>query len=212
MSAVVEFGVLTRLTMDERYEAAAKGALRAIWARRSRFSLLGNHIDVHTGQWVYLDAGIGPNTDSYYEYLLKAYILFGDEEYLYMFDDAYRAINDFMKQGDVYVDVNMEVAKPTLQWMTALSAFWPGLQVLYGHVAAASRTMVMFYNLWKKYGFIPEAYDLTSGRIARPNLGAYYLRPELAESLMYLSQATDDALWITAGKDIVSSIQNSAWV
>lgn len=35
------------------------------------------------------DAGIGTSIDSFYEYLLKAYILFGDEEYLYIFQEAY---------------------------------------------------------------------------------------------------------------------------
>ena len=34
--------------------------------------LLGNHIDVRTGEWVYQEAGIGSQMDSYYEYLLKA--------------------------------------------------------------------------------------------------------------------------------------------
>lgn len=32
------------------------------------------------------DAGIGAGIDSYYEYCLKAYILLGDEGYLYRFN------------------------------------------------------------------------------------------------------------------------------
>lgn len=32
------------------------------------------------------EAGVGAGTDSYYEYVLKAYILLGDEKYLYRFD------------------------------------------------------------------------------------------------------------------------------
>jgi hypothetical protein len=30
--------------------------------------------------------GIGAGIDSYYEYLLKAYLMFGDEEYYHMFN------------------------------------------------------------------------------------------------------------------------------
>ena len=67
---------------------------------------------------------IGPNQDSFYEYLLKAYILFGDPEYLAMFDDFYVAINTYMKKEDWYVDVNMDKGQVSLPWFTALGGFW----------------------------------------------------------------------------------------
>lgn len=35
---------------------------------------------------LFTEAGVGAGTDSYYEYVLKAYILLGDEKYLYRFD------------------------------------------------------------------------------------------------------------------------------
>ena len=41
-------------------------------------TLLGNHIDIARAEWVYREAGIGGNVDSYYEYLLKAGIYFED--------------------------------------------------------------------------------------------------------------------------------------
>lgn len=72
--------MMSRLTNDTKYEDAARAAMRALWGRRSRIGLVGNHIDVWTGKWKYLDSGIGPNQDSFYEYLLKAYVLFGDPE------------------------------------------------------------------------------------------------------------------------------------
>ena len=56
---LLEFGMLSRLTDDSKYENAAKGAMRGLWACRSRVGLVGNHIDVWTGQWKYLDSGIG---------------------------------------------------------------------------------------------------------------------------------------------------------
>jgi hypothetical protein len=96
---LIEFGMLTRLTGDTRYEAAARGAMRAIWARRSPLNLVGNHIDIRTGRWTLLDSGIGPNQDSFYEYLLKAYVLFGDPEYLAMFEDFYLSAGKHMKHN-----------------------------------------------------------------------------------------------------------------
>lgn len=42
--------------------------------------------------------GIGPSSDSFYEYLYKSYVLFGDTEYWYvLFDDT--------EYWDVYADV-----------------------------------------------------------------------------------------------------------
>ena len=48
-SLILEFGVLSRLTGDDRFERLAKNALRAIWARRSSLDLVGNVIDIQTG-------------------------------------------------------------------------------------------------------------------------------------------------------------------
>ena len=56
---ILEFGSLTRLTGDPVFERAALRAVEAIWARRSKLGMLGNHVNVLTGAWTALDAGIG---------------------------------------------------------------------------------------------------------------------------------------------------------
>lgn len=50
--------------------------------------------------------------DSYYEYLLKAYILLGDESYLRRFNRHYEGIMKYISQGPLLVDVHMH--KPRL--------------------------------------------------------------------------------------------------
>jgi mannosidase alpha-like ER degradation enhancer 2 len=80
----------------EVFEQVAKNAVRGLWARRSNLDLVGAHINVFTGEWTQKDAGIGTSIDSFYEYLLKAYILFGDEEYLYIFQEAYRSAMQYL--------------------------------------------------------------------------------------------------------------------
>jgi mannosidase alpha-like ER degradation enhancer 2 len=190
-TTILEFGMLSRLTQDPKYEIAARTALRAIWARRSKLDLVGNHIDVAQGTWTYHDAGIGPNQDSFYEYLLKAYILLGDSEYLAMFQDFYISTHQYMKKGDWYVDVNSYRGTQTLPWFTALSAFWPGLQVLYGDIVSATKTMFSFRSIWRRFGFVPEALDVMQDKIVEKQ-DAYFLRPEMMESTMYLYQATKD--------------------
>ena len=46
---------------------------------------VGNHIDVATGKWTAIEAGIGAGIDSYFEYLVKGSILFGQTDLIEMF-------------------------------------------------------------------------------------------------------------------------------
>lgn len=74
---LLEFGLLSRLSGDPAFEAAAHAAAIATWGRRSELDLLGAHINLRTGAWTQQDAGIGRGVDSFYEYMLKAHMLFG---------------------------------------------------------------------------------------------------------------------------------------
>ncbi|GER56188.1 Mannosyl-oligosaccharide 1,2-alpha-mannosidase IA [Striga asiatica] len=126
----LEFGVLSRLTNDPIFEQVTKNAVRGLWARRSRINLVGAHIDVFSGEWTQKDAGIGTSIDSFYEYLLKAYLLFGDEEYLFIFQEAYKAAMLYLFKDPWYVEVNMNSAALVWPLFNSLQAFWPGLQVI----------------------------------------------------------------------------------
>lgn len=76
------------------------------------------------------DSGVGAGIDSYYEYCLKAYILLGDEKYLGRFNRHYNAIMKYISQGPMLVDVHMHRPHTNSKnFMDALLAFWPGLQV-----------------------------------------------------------------------------------
>ena len=44
---------------------------------RTPLNLLGSSLDMATGEWRDPNGGIGASSDSFYEYLLKAYVLFG---------------------------------------------------------------------------------------------------------------------------------------
>lgn len=125
----LEFGFLSRLSGDERFEKAALRSMRALWSRRSPLGLVGAHIHTHTGEWTQADAGVGTAIDSFYEYLLKAYVLFGEEEYLHVFERAYSAAERHLKREDWYVEVNMNSGGVVWPLFNSLQAFWPGLQV-----------------------------------------------------------------------------------
>lgn len=48
-SLILEFGLLSRLTGDERFEKAAYKAFFALWNRRSDIGLVGNTVNIRTG-------------------------------------------------------------------------------------------------------------------------------------------------------------------
>src|SRR5689334_7991026 len=79
---LIEFGMLSYYTSDMRYYNAAKKASLALWEKRydllfysilfysilfysilfyysSTLGLVGNHINVQTGDWTVRDAGVG---------------------------------------------------------------------------------------------------------------------------------------------------------
>ncbi|CAM8927090.1 unnamed protein product [Rhodiola kirilowii] len=205
----LEFGVLSRLTNDSIFERVTKNAVLGLWARRSKLNLVGAHINVFSGEWTQKDAGIGTSIDSFYEYLLKAYVLFGDEEYLYIFKEAYGAAMHYLFNDPWYVEVNMDSAAIVWPLFNSLQAFWPGLQVLAGDLDPAMRTHSAFFSVWKRYGFTPEGFNLATLSVQHGQK-SYPLRPELIESTYWLYKATRDPRYLDAGRDMVASLQYGA--
>jgi hypothetical protein len=66
-------------------------------------------------------------------------------------------------------------------------------QTLLGDVAAANISHREFYNVWQRFGVLPERYLLDFGML-HPTEKYYPLRPEFAESTFYLYQATKGLL------------------
>lgn len=205
----LEFGVLSRLTNDPIFQQVTKNAVLGLWARRSKINLVGAHIDVFSGEWTQKDAGIGTSIDSFYEYLLKAYLLFGDEEYLFIFKEAYRAAMHYLFNDPWYVEVNMNSAAIVWPLFNSLQAFWPGLQVLAGDVEPATRTHTAFFSVWKRFGFTPEGFNLATFNVQQGQK-SYPLRPELIESTYWLYKATRDPRYLDAGRDMLASLQYGA--
>lgn len=205
-SFILEFGVLSRLTGDPKYEDAAKGAIRAMWSLRGRkTNLLGNTLDVQKGTWINKSGGIGAGCDSFFEYLIKAYVMFGDEEYYDIFTDAYVAVMKHYHEDGWYHEAHMDTAAGTHFQATSLQAFWPGMQVLVGDIEAAAATHERLMSVWKRYGVFPERFMYKDNAL-HPTEKYYPLRPELAESTAMLYAATGDARYQEAGRVIASDI------
>ncbi|KAK9826719.1 hypothetical protein WJX81_001107 [Elliptochloris bilobata] len=210
---ILEFGLLSRLTGDSEFEEVARGALAALWAMRTELSLLGYSLDVASGNWLDANGGIGASADSCYEYLLKAYILFGDEDYWGMFAEAYEAaLRAYRFAGGAwYHDSDIFSGRPTHYQFNSLQAFWPGLQVLAGDVKLAADTFNNFLAVWQKYGVIPERYHYLTAQMHSTERH-YPLRPELMESALYLLQATGNARVLDAAAAFVAGLNAHARV
>ena len=113
------------------HQNAAKKALYALWNRRTELDLVGNVIDIQTGHWIHTASGIGAGIDSFFEYLLKSYTLFGEAEYYEVFLQAYTAIMKYIRDsgGYVYQNINMYNGGIMSSWVDSLAAYFPGLQV-----------------------------------------------------------------------------------
>lgn len=97
---LLEFAWLGRLLDDVVYERVARHSVRAIFARRhNETGLFGNELHVRTGEWLGVMSGLGAGIDSFYEYLLKSYIVFGHESDYEMFEQAKRSVETYLKHG-----------------------------------------------------------------------------------------------------------------
>ena len=214
-SLLLEFGVLASLTSNCTYLTVAKRALEGVWKHRSRHHLIGTMIDLLTGRWVQPEAGIGASIDSFYEYLFKAYILFGEDAYLEKWQQAYKAILRYNYHDGWYLSSHSEnVSPPNLadQKLNALQAFWPGLQVIAGDVTHALEGFGKLYCVVRDYTFLPEYMHLGGYLSRRPNrdLGAGYpLRPEFIESLYFLYTATNEEHLLNIAETFLNSFERT---
>ena len=201
-SVLLEMGALSRLTGRPEFEEKARRAMFTLWDKRNRYTnLVGSIMNVDTGEWVRSDSGVGAGSDSYYEYLLKAYVLLGDVESYHRFAQHYESIIRYQLREGFLVDVPMHSPHSTSRNLVdALSAFWPGLQTLLGDIPNAVKAHEMLYGLVRKYRFLPEAVTLSD---YRTHWAHHPLRPEFVESTYFLYRATKDPHYLEVGRDIM---------
>jgi ER degradation enhancer, mannosidase alpha-like 2 len=207
-SLLIEYGTLARLTGKQEYYDKAKRALVELYKRQSKIGLVGSEIDVETGAWSDPTAGIMGGIDSYYEYLLKASILFGDQDCARMWAESRKAIDRYLadRRPDGlwfgYADMNTGARRQT--FYGALDAFYPAVLVLGGDTKEAADLQESSYRMWRVAGVEPEQIDYAKMEITAPN---YELRPEIIESNYYLYHATHDPKYLAMGKTYFDALR-----
>jgi ER degradation enhancer, mannosidase alpha-like 2 len=209
---LLEFGTLSKLTHNPVYYDKAKAAMVALWNRRSGIGLFGDGIDVKTGAWTSFNANINGGSDSFYEYMLKAWKLFGDEDCHRMWLSSIAALNQYVAQTVTYPDgtsnfwygeANMKTGARTGTDFGALAAFFPGELALSGDFDRARRLEDSCYKMWTQFGIEPEVIDYSTMKDLSPG---YELRPEIIESAYYLYYFTRDPRYRQMGMTYFNAI------
>jgi mannosidase alpha-like ER degradation enhancer 2 len=190
---LLEFGTLSKLTGKPIFYDKAKRALVETFKRRSLLGLVGESINVETGAWTNTDSHIGGGIDSYYEYLWKCWLLFGDKNCRDMWEASIPAVNKYLADetggGLWYGHADMQTGKRTKTTYGALDAFFPGLLALSGDLKRARRLQASSFKMWNLHAIEPETLDYKTMRVID---GRYPLRPEIVESTYYLYHYTGD--------------------
>lgn len=204
---LIEFGALAKLTGKPVYYDKAKRALIELYNRRSSIGLVGSTINVETGQWIDKTSHISGGIDSYYEYLLKAWLLFDDRDCQTMWRRSVAAVNkhlaDHAANGYWYRQVDMETGKPLSSHSGALDAFFPAVLARSGDLKRARRLQESFYKMWTTFGIEPEEIVYPTMEIVSPG---YPLRPEIIESAYYLYFYTHDPRYREMGRTFFDSL------
>jgi mannosidase alpha-like ER degradation enhancer 2 len=190
---LIEFGTLSRLTGKPVFYDKAKRALVEVYKRRSKNGLVGSVINVETGAWTNTTSHISGGIDSYYEYLLKAWLLFDDRDCERMWKASLKAVNQYLADelngGLWYARVDMNTGKRNARRYGSLDAFFPATLVRAGDLAHARRFQESAYKVWTTFGVEPEEVDYQKLKIVEDG---YHLRPEIMESSYYLYFYTQD--------------------
>lgn len=204
---LLEFGTLSKLTNKPIYYDKAKKALTELYNRRSPIGLVGSSINVETGKWTDATSHISGGIDSYYEYLLKSWLLFEDKDCKKMWENSIKAVNKYLadntKTGLWYGQVDMNTGKRISTQYGALDAFFPAVLARSGDLDRARKLQESSYKMWTTFGIEPETIDYTTMQVVSPG---YQLRPEIIESAYYLSFYTRDPHYQDMGSTFILSL------
>lgn len=192
-SYMLEMGVLSHFTNNPKYYKAAKKASKAIYERRSKIGLIGERINVETGEWTDERSHVGCCIDSYLEYLYKSWLLFGNAEAKAMWENSIAAINKYIAEdyenGFWYGQANMHTGEMMNRIVTLYDAYFPAVLAISGDIERAEKLQNSWNKLWDQNGLEPKVYDYGLDSITNPG---YDLNPEIIESAYYLYKITGD--------------------
>jgi Glycosyl hydrolase family 47 len=203
---LLEFGTLSKLTGKPVFYDKAKRALVETYRRRSPIGLVGSAINVETGAWTDTESHLSGGIDSYYEYLWKCWLLFGDKDCLEMWNASIPAVHKYLAdeiRGELwYGYADMNTGQRTHPNYGALDAFFPALLALSGDRIRARRLQDSSFKMWQLHEIEPEVLDY---KTMTATAFTYHLRPEIVESTYYLHHYTGETQYRQMGETIFNA-------
>ncbi|KAL9879138.1 mannosyl-oligosaccharide alpha-1,2-mannosidase IA [Glossina fuscipes] len=222
----LEFSYLSDITGNPLYRERVQTIRQILKEIEKPKGLYPNFLNPKTGKWGQLHMSLGALGDSFYEYLLKAWLQSGqaDEEARQMFDDAMLAIISHMvrtsRNGLTYVsDLKFERLEHK---MDHLACFAGGIFALAANTRQSENTE-KFMEIGKGItntcheSYIrsstrlgPEAFrfgEAAEARALKSSEKYYILRPETVESYFVLWRLTHDQKYRDWGWDVVLALE-----
>eukprot|EP00057_Strongylocentrotus_purpuratus_P025085 XP_011679559.1 PREDICTED: mannosyl-oligosaccharide alpha-1,2-mannosidase isoform B [Strongylocentrotus purpuratus] len=221
----LEFTYLSEISQDPKYKQKVDKIRQVLKDVKRADGLYPNFLNPKTGKWGQMHVSLGALGDSFYEYLLKSYIMSGgkDQEGKQMYFSALEAMESRMKQksgggltyfGDIRanrVDKKMDHLSCFSGGMFALgSKFSDSKKDHYLEMGKEiTKTCHQAYdNTATKLG--PEAFRFEGRAEAvamRQNEKYYILRPETIESYFVLFRLTKDPLYRQWGWEAAQALE-----
>ncbi|KDR66394.1 hypothetical protein GALMADRAFT_80958 [Galerina marginata CBS 339.88] len=235
-SCQLEFKYLAKLTGNPEYYQLAQNAMDLFYKANVTNGLFTEHWSMKEGVPVGSRFTVGAAADSGYEYLLKQWLLSGDERAREQYLKSAAGIIDNLiyitpKRGLMYVGDITHGA--IVHHLEHLSCFLPGLFALGVHTLNLPADVRELHQ-WVAHGLTytcaiayadqqtglgPEVLVMTQGKkwidVVRQDYtngwpNSYMLRPETVESIFYMWRITGDVKWRERGYSIFQAIIKQA--
>ena len=199
---IIEFGALSYATGNMTYYNAAKVVLENLYNSKSPLGLVGQCINVNTTSdftssnfWCSTDSHIDAQIDSYYEYQIKAWKLFGDTEFEQMWLASNTSIQQYLaypKPNQLwYQRVNMFTGTNTTDGSAyqydLYACFFAAALSLSGDMTHAIYNQESNWFMWQQYNVEGDTFNFGNDRYIG---STYSLNPENFESNYYLYHYT----------------------
>jgi mannosyl-oligosaccharide alpha-1,2-mannosidase len=230
-SVLSEFGTvqlemrsLSYHTKNPIFDMKATHIMSIIEARAPKDMLCPVFMSVLSSNWMTDHVTIGALGDSFYEYLLKQWLLTNKTETKYkeLYKRAARGIVDklvFKSKPSDLTYVAEWKRSDFYHKMDELACFVGGMLALGSQafdgeerakmMRTADEITTTCYEMFhrQKSGIAPEYVEFPSGMDFVNGQGYYLLRPETMESIFYMWRLTKDPKWRERGWDIFSAIR-----
>ncbi|KAI7336584.1 glycoside hydrolase family 47 protein, partial [Hortaea werneckii] len=156
------------------------------------------------------------NTTNHIQRILDAHPN-SPEDFLRVWDTVHASITRHILRSSppekhpYYAQSDLLTGAPRYAWIDNLSAYYPGLLTLSGHLSEAIQSHLLFAALWTRYASLPERWQPHSGGTIDPSFRHWAGRPEFIESTYYLYQATRDPWFLSVGEMTLKDIWRRCW-